>query len=73
MVLFNRSWYNRAGVEKVMGYCSEKEYECFFEAVNDFESLLVRSGIDVLKYCLDISKEERRERLADRKTSPLTQ
>jgi len=73
MVLFNRSWYNRAGVEKVMGYCTEEEYECFFETVNDFESLLVRSGIDVLKYYLDISKEEQRKRLANRKKSPLTQ
>lgn len=73
MVLFNRSWYNRAGVEKVMGYCTEEEHKTFFETVNDFESLLIRSGIDVLKYYLDISKDEQIERLAERKTSPLTQ
>lgn len=73
MVIFNRSWYNRAGVEKVMGYCTEAEYENFMETVNDFESLLIRSDISLLKYYLDISYEEQKRRLEDRKKSPLTQ
>ena len=72
IVLFNRSWYNRAGVERVMGYCSEAEYEGFFRDVLTFERLLVSSGTTVLKYYLDISYDEQAERLAERKTSPLT-
>ena len=72
IVLFNRSWYNRAGVEHVMGYCSEAEYEAFFRDVLPFERLLVSSGTTVLKYYLDISREEQAARLAERKTSPLT-
>ena len=54
-ILFNRSWYNRAGVEKVMGFCSEKQYDQFMTTVNDFESVLVRSGVRLFKYYLDIS------------------
>ncbi len=73
MVLFNRSWYNRAGVENVMGYCTLAEYEEFMDTVNDFESVLVRSGIKILKYYLDISKEEQTKRLLNREESPLTQ
>ena len=73
MVIFNRSWYNRAGVEKVMGYCTEDEYQVFIETVNDFESLLIRSGINLLKYYLDISYEEQSRRLAARRTNPLAQ
>jgi polyphosphate kinase len=73
MVLFNRSWYNRAGVEKVMGYCTDDQYETFMETVNEFEDLLIRSGINLLKYYLDISRDEQKQRLADRKKSPLTQ
>ena len=57
-VLFNRSWYNRAGVEKVMGFCTDDQYKLFMATVNDFESLLVRSNIQIIKYYLDISKEE---------------
>jgi polyphosphate kinase 2 len=72
IVLFNRSWYNRAGVERVMGFCSEAEYEAFFRDVLPFERLLVSSGTTVLKYYLDISYEEQAARLAERKTSPLT-
>lgn len=72
IVLFNRSWYNRAGVEWVMGFCSETEYEGFFRDVLTFERLLVSSGTTVLKYYLDISYSEQAERLAERKTSPLT-
>lgn len=72
-VLFNRSWYNRAGVEKVMGFCTEKQYEQFMGTVNDFESVLVRSGLRLFKYYLDISKYEQAERLQDRAKDPLTQ
>ncbi len=73
MVLFNRSWYNRAGVEKVMGYCTAEEYRNFMETINDFESLLIRSGLELLKYYLDISYEEQKRRLAARKRNPLKQ
>jgi polyphosphate kinase 2 len=72
-VLFNRSWYNRAGVERVMGFCTDAEYEGFMEAVPGFEAMLVRSGIKLLKYYLDISKDEQRERLKERARDPLTQ
>ena len=71
--LFNRSWYNRAGVEKVMGFCSDYEYKQFMSTVNDFESLLIRSDIQILKYYLDISKEEQAIRLKDRTMDPLKQ
>jgi polyphosphate kinase 2 len=72
-VLFNRSWYNRAGVETVMGFCSDEQYKQFMATVNDFESLLVRSNIQLIKYYLDISKEEQAVRLADRAKDPLKQ
>ena len=51
IVLFDRSWYNRAGVERVMGFCTDEEYEEFFRSAPDFERLLVRSGIVLVKYC----------------------
>ena len=73
LVLFNRSWYNRAGVERVMGFCTEAEHEEFLGSVSDFENMLVRSGIKLLKYYLDISKAEQKKRLEDRKTNPLKQ
>lgn len=73
MVLMNRSWYNRAGVERVMGFCSEGEYEDFMDSVTSFESMLVNSGILLLKYYLDISKGEQRRRLEDRRVDPLKQ
>ena len=72
-VLFNRSWYNRAGVERVMGFCTEAEHEEFMDSVSDFENMLVRSGVTLLKYYLDISKGEQKKRLADRKSDPLKQ
>jgi polyphosphate kinase 2 len=72
-VLFNRSWYNRAGVEKVMGFCSEKEYKSFFTQVELFEEMLINAGFIVLKYYLDISKDEQERRLADRRKDPLKQ
>lgn len=73
LVLFNRSWYNRAGVERVMGFCTEAEHEEFMGSVSDFESMLVRSGVTLLKYYLDIGKAEQKRRLRDRKTDPLKQ
>ncbi len=72
-VLFNRSWYNRAGVEHVMGFCSEEEYEEFMHSVPQFEEMLVNSGIKLLKYYLDIDKDEQVQRLADRQRDPLKQ
>ena len=72
-VLFNRSWYNRAGVEKVMGFCTDDQYKQFMNTVNDFESLLVGSDIQIIKYYLDISKEEQAARLKDRAKDPLKQ
>ncbi len=73
MVLFNRSWYNRAGVEPVMGFCSDDEYHEFLETVASYEQLLVRSGIRLLKYYLDIDREEQKKRLKDRRKDPLKQ
>jgi len=73
LVLFNRSWYNRAGVEKVMGYCNQAEYDNFMDTVNEFEDLLVRSGIKLIKYYLNISRDEQKKRLTERKKSPLKQ
>lgn len=73
LVLFNRSWYNRAGVEHVMGFCSKEEHEEFMNSVPKFEEMLVNSGIKLLKYYLDISKSEQIERLADRRRDPLKQ
>ena len=58
MVLFDRSWYNRAGVERVMGFCSEDEVEEFFRSVPEFERMLVRSGIKLIKYWFSITDDE---------------
>ena len=71
IALFNRSWYNRAGVEHVMGFCTGAEYEDFLATVPLFEQLLVDSGFTVLKYYLDISKREQKKRLAEREADPL--
>lgn len=73
MVLMNRSWYNRAGVERVMGFCTPEEYEDFMAMVLPFEHMLAKSGIQILKYYLDISKDEQRRRLKDRRQDPLKQ
>ena len=72
-VIFNRSWYNRAGVERVMGFCTEEQVAEFFEAVVPFERLLVRDGLDLRKYYLDISTGEQKKRLEARKDDPLKQ
>lgn len=73
IVLFNRSWYNRAGVERVMGFCSNQEYQDFLQVVPIFEDLLVRAGIRLHKYYLDISQHEQKKRLAERRRDPLKQ
>jgi polyphosphate kinase 2 len=73
IVLFNRSWYNRAGVEPVMGFCTPEQTKAFLEEAPHFEAMLTRAGVRLVKYYLDISKEEQKERLADRRTNPLKQ
>ena len=71
IVLFDRSWYNRAGVEKVMGFCTDEEYEEFFRSVPEFERMLVRSGIRVIKYWFSIQDDEQRFRFGARIHDPL--
>jgi polyphosphate kinase 2 len=73
LVLFNRSWYNRLGVEKVMGFCTHKQYKSFFNEVESFENGLIEGGFIIVKYYLDISKEEQQKRLEDRVKDPLKQ
>lgn len=73
IVLFDRSWYNRAGVEKVMGFCDDAEYEEFFRSVPEFERMLVRSGILVIKYWFSISDDEQHRRFLARIHDPLKQ
>ena len=72
-VLFNRSWYNRLGVERVMGFCTTKEYQSFFKEVEYFEKMLTGAGVVIQKYYLDISKKEQEKRLEDRRNNPLKQ
>jgi polyphosphate kinase 2 len=72
-VLFNRSWYNRAGVERVMGFCTEEELKEFYETVGFFEQMLMRSGLVLVKYYLDISKDEQKKRMKERRRDPLKQ
>ena len=72
-VLFNRSWYNRAGVEPVMGFCDAAQYEEFLDTVPVFEQMLLRSGIRLFKYYLDIDRDEQRRRLESRRRDPLKQ
>ena len=71
IVIFNRSWYNRAGVEKVMGFSRPEEQEIFLRDVPHFEEMLVESGIKLVKLWLDISREEQAERLKERREDPL--
>lgn len=73
MVLFNRSWYNRAGVEPVLGFCTDAQYEDFMKSVLPFEHMLVASGIQLIKYYLDIGRKEQRRRLQARRRDPLKQ
>ena len=73
IVLFDRSWYNRAGVERVMGFCTDAQYEEFFRTVPDFERMLVSSGIQIIKYWFSISDEEQNLRFLGRIHDPLKQ
>ena len=73
MVLFDRSWYNRAGVERVMGFCGEEDVEEFFRSVPEFERMLVRSGIILIKYWFSITDEEQHLRFLGRINDPLKQ
>jgi polyphosphate kinase 2 len=73
IVLFDRSWYNRAGVERVMGFCTDKEYEEFFRTVPEFEKMLVRSGIVLIKYWFSITDDEQYLRFKMRIHDPLKQ
>ena len=73
IVLFDRSWYNRAGVERVMGFCTEARYEEFFRSVPEFERMLVRSGIMLVKYWFSITDEEQQLRFLMRIHDPLKQ
>jgi polyphosphate kinase len=70
MVLFDRSWYNRAGVEKVMGFCTEDEYQEFLRSVPEFEKMLIRSGIILIKYWFSVSDDEQERRFQDRLDDP---
>jgi len=73
IVLFDRSWYNRAGVEKVMGFCNDDQYEEFFRTVPEFERMLARSGIQLIKYWFSISDQEQHLRFLSRIHDPLKQ
>lgn len=70
IVLFDRSWYNRAGVEKVMGFCTDEEYQEFLRSVPEFERMLVRSGIILIKYWFSVSDDEQEKRFEDRIKDP---
>lgn len=70
IVLFDRSWYNRAGVERVMGFCSESEYQEFMQSCPEFERMIVRSGIILLKYWFSVSDEEQEHRFQARVKDP---
>jgi len=73
IVLFDRSWYNRAGVERVMGFCGEADVEEFFRSVPEFERMLVRSGVQLIKYWFSITDEEQEFRFQMRNRDPLKQ
>ena len=73
IVLFDRSWYNRAGVEPVMGFCTQKEHKEFLREVPKFERMLVNSGIILFKFYFSVSKEEQAKRFLERKNDPLKQ
>ncbi len=73
IVLFDRSWYNRAGVEKVMGFCNDDDYEEFFRTVPEFEKMLIRSGIILIKYWFSITDDEQHMRFMMRIRDPLKQ
>ena len=70
IVIFDRSWYNRAGVERVMGFCTDKEYQEFMRSCPEFERMLVRSGIQLIKYWFSVSDDEQERRFQSRLTDP---
>lgn len=73
IVLLDRSWYNRAGVERVMGFCSDLEYSEFVRQAPEFERMLVRNGTHLIKFWFSVSREEQRRRFSERKVHPLKQ
>lgn len=73
IVLFDRSWYNRAGVERVMGFCKQHEYDDFMRQVPEFERNLVRSGIHLFKFWFSVSRKEQQRRFKEREKHPLKQ
>ncbi len=73
IVIFDRSWYNRAGVERVMGFCTDEEYKEFMRSCPEFERMLVRSGIQLIKYWFSVSDEEQEKRFQSRLTDPTKQ
>ena len=73
LVLFDRSWYNRAGVERVMGFCTPSEYLEFMRQCPELERMLVRSGLRLVKYWFSVTREEQRRRFAERESDPLKQ
>ncbi len=73
IVLFDRSWYNRAGVERVMGFCSEDEYMEFMRQTPEFERMLVKSGVHLIKFWFSVSRDEQKRRFKERENHPLKQ
>ncbi|MEN4052317.1 MULTISPECIES: polyphosphate kinase 2 [Sulfurimonas] len=73
IVLFDRSWYNRAGVEPVMGFCTQEEHKEFLHEVPEFEKMLVNSDINIFKFYFSVSKDEQKRRFEKRRTDPLKQ
>ncbi|MDL0080046.1 MULTISPECIES: polyphosphate kinase 2 [Helicobacter] len=71
IVFFDRSWYNRAGVERVMGFCTQEEYKQFIYQVSNLEQMLISSGTMIFKYFLDVGQDEQKRRIKRRKTDPL--
>ena len=71
IVLFDRSWYNRAGVERVMGFCADEEYQEFMRQAPEFERMLVRQGIHLFKFWFSVSRKEQRRRFQEREAHPL--
>ena len=71
IVCFDRSWYNRAGIEQVFGFCTQEEHELFYRQVNDVEQMLVDDGVMLFKFYLNITKETQSDRIKDRENDPL--
>ena len=71
IVCFDRSWYNRAGIEPVFGFCTEEQHQLFYQQVNDVEKMLVDDGVMIFKFYLNITKETQAKRLKDRESNPL--